>query len=62
VTVAAVAVAAISAAVAAYGVALEAVRTTALVVVAPVTSTQHAQHQSRNREAPTVFYKMLRTH
>jgi flavin-binding protein dodecin len=62
VTVAVAEVAAISAEVAADGAVQEAVNTTARVVVVLVTSTHHAQHQSRNREVQTEFYKMLRIH
>jgi hypothetical protein len=62
VTVVAAEVVAISVAVAADGAVQETTKTTALVVGALVTSTHHAQHQSRNREAQMEFYKILRTH
>jgi hypothetical protein len=62
VTAVAVAVAAISAEVAADGAVQEAVKTTARVAAVLVISTRHAQHQPHSKEAPTVFYKMLQTH
>jgi Ni/Co efflux regulator RcnB len=60
--VVAVAVAATSVAAAADGAEFQQPKATARVVAALVTSTHHAQHQPHNKEAPTVFYKMLRIH